>query len=141
MIKIAKICLTGLALALPCAAQAADIVVKATGVSPAKGNVIFTLFDETGYLKDPLQTIHVDAQNGEPEAVFENIEPGTYALGVIHDKNSNAKMDTNFLGIPKERGGFSNNAPIVFGPAKFKAAAFVLDAEPVTQVIALRKPK
>lgn len=141
MIKIAKYGLISLIFAAPCAAQAADIVVKATGISPAKGNVIFTLFDETGYLKDPIQVIHVDVQNGEPEAIFENIAPGTYALGVIHDKNRNKKMDTNFLGIPKERGGFSNNAPIVFGPAKFKAAAFVLDSEPVLQTIALRKPK
>lgn len=135
-IRCALFCAT---ISASAAAQAADIVVEATGIKPLKGNVIFTLFDETGYLKNPLQVIHVDATHSSPKAIFENIAPGIYALGVIHDKNSNNKMDTNFLGIPTERGGFSNNAPIVFGPAKFKAAAFTLENKAVTQTIALRK--
>jgi uncharacterized protein (DUF2141 family) len=39
---------------------------------------------------------------------FEDIPPGTYALAVIHDENMNGKLDTNWLGIPKEGYGFSN---------------------------------
>ena len=38
------------------------------------------------------------------------IPPGTYAIGVYIDENDNEKLDTNFLGIPKEQYGFSNNA-------------------------------
>jgi uncharacterized protein (DUF2141 family) len=52
------------------------------------------------------------------------IEPGTYAIAVYHDENSNGKLDSNFIGIPREGVGFSNNAKGHMGPPKFDAAAF-----------------
>ena len=55
---------------------------------------------------------------------FQGVSPGTYALSVFHDENSNGKLDTNFLGIPREGVGASNNAKGHFGPPKFSAAAF-----------------
>jgi uncharacterized protein (DUF2141 family) len=33
---------------------------------------------------------------------FGDVRPGTYAIAVFHDENSNGKLDTNFLGIPRE---------------------------------------
>jgi len=41
---------------------------------------------------------------------------GKYAVSVFHDENSNGKLDTNFLGIPREGVGASNNAKGHFGP-------------------------
>ena len=38
---------------------------------------------------------------------FLDIAPGTYALAVIHDKNMDGKLATNFLGVPTEGYGFS----------------------------------
>jgi uncharacterized protein (DUF2141 family) len=40
---------------------------------------------------------------------FNDMPPGTYAVAVLHDENSNNKLDTNFLGIPLEGYGMSNN--------------------------------
>ena len=48
----------------------------------------------------------------------------TYAVSVIHDQNDNGKLDTNFLGIPQEGFGFSNNPRIFFGPPSFSSASF-----------------
>jgi uncharacterized protein (DUF2141 family) len=55
---------------------------------------------------------------------FPGVAPGTYAISVIHDENSNGKLDTNFIGIPREGVGASNDAKGQFGPPKFDAAAF-----------------
>jgi len=55
---------------------------------------------------------------------FSGVAPGTYAVAVFHDENSNGKLDTNFLGIPREGVGASNDAQGHFGPPKFDAAAF-----------------
>ena len=55
---------------------------------------------------------------------FSQIEPGTYAVSVFHDENSNGKLDTNFLGIPREGVGASNDARGHMGPPKFDAAHF-----------------
>ena len=40
------------------------------------------------------------------------------------DANENEKLDTNFLGIPKEQFGFSNDAKGSFGPPSFESASF-----------------
>ena len=61
------------------------------------------------------------------------IPPGTYAIGVYVDGNENEKLDTNFLGIPKEQFGFSNNAK-AFGVPKFEAASFVVDTYTKVQI-------
>jgi uncharacterized protein (DUF2141 family) len=52
-----------------------------------------------------------------------DIPPGTYAVKLHIDENENGKLDTNFLGIPKEQYGISNN--ILF--LNFKRASFVID--------------
>jgi len=123
-------------------AYAGDIEVNVSGIRPVKGGVIVSLWDEDGYLKESLQEIYIELTDQETvTATFTDIAAGTYALGAIHDKNGNKKMDTNFLGIPKEKGGFSNNAPAKMGPAKFEKAAFIVGAEKVVQDIAVRKPK
>ena len=49
---------------------------------------------------------------------------GVYAVSAFHDINDNKKMDTNFLGIPKEPTGMSNNAKGFMGPPKYKDAKF-----------------
>ena len=53
-----------------------------------------------------------------------DVEPGDYAVFVHHDVNDNDKMDTNFIGIPKEPTGLSNSAVAKFGPPKYKDAVF-----------------
>ena len=62
--------------------------------------------------------------DGHASCIFDNAAPGKYAVSVFHDENSNGKMDTNFVGMPKEGVGASNNAKGHFGPPKFDAAAF-----------------
>ena len=55
------------------------------------------------------------------------IPDGEYAIAFFIDANGNKKLDKNFLGIPKEQYGFSNNAmgtlsAPTFEQAKFKVA-------------------
>lgn len=51
---------------------------------------------------------------------FEGLKAGIYAISIFHDENDNGKLDTNFIGIPTEPYGFSNNAKGMFGPPDFK---------------------
>ena len=71
---------------------------------------------------------------------FENIPHGTYAVSVLHDENDNRKMDTNWLGIPKEGGGASNNPKPRMGPPRFEDAKFVLRAPLLKMAIQIRYP-
>ena len=76
--------------------------------------------------------------NTEARSDFEDIPPGTYALVVLHDENMNGKLDTNWLGIPKEDYGFSNNAKASLGPPSFSAASFTYDGTGLDLTVALR---
>jgi len=68
---------------------------------------------------------------------FDDLPPGNYAAALIHDENSNAKLDT-LLGIPREGFGFSRNPPIGFGPPRFAAAEFALGGVAETQQVTMR---
>lgn len=61
---------------------------------------------------------------------------GTYAIAVVHDENSNNKMD-KALFLPKEGFGFSRNPTITTGPPKFRSASFMVDG-PQSQRIKMR---
>lgn len=59
--------------------------------------------------------------------VFENIPFGNYAVSVTHDENSNGKLEKNFIGMPKEGVGVSNNPKIGMGGPKFNDCVFTLN--------------
>lgn len=58
---------------------------------------------------EPFRCVQTRVTGAAVQAEFENVPPGTYALFVLHDANSNNKMDKNFLGVPKEGYGASRN--------------------------------
>lgn len=72
-----------------------------------------------------IKEIFVIPINGEAKFEIPNWTFGTYAIGSIHDENSNKEIDKNFIGIPKEGFGTSNNPKMTFGPPSFKNACFI----------------
>ena len=68
------------------------------------------------------------AASGQAQVVVRGIEPGVYAVQAFHDENGNFDLDRNFLGMPQEGMGFSNDAPMRFGPPSFEDAAIKIDA-------------
>ena len=66
-------------------------------------------------------------ENNEVIVVIDSLEYGEYAVKVFHDENRNGKLDTDFLGIPDEDYGFSNNVSSWFGPPSWKRAKFLFD--------------
>ena len=65
------------------------------------------------------------------------IEPGSYALSVMHDENDNRRLD-KVLGIPKEGFGFSRNPSIGFGPPAFADVRFSAEAGDSRQTVRMR---
>lgn len=68
---------------------------------------------------------------------FDGLPHGDYAVAVIHDENSNARLDT-FAGIPREGFGFSRNPSVGFGPPRFAAARFTIGGDAQIQQIRMR---
>lgn len=66
------------------------------------------------------------AVRGKTSLQLGDLPDGEYALAVFHDENSNSRLDTNWLGIPKEAVGFSNARMRTFGPPSYKECALQL---------------
>jgi len=71
------------------------------------------------------------------EYTFMNLAFGTYAVNVFHDEDNNKKLNTNFIGMPKEGIGVSNNAKRHFGPPKYNDAKFNFNKSEQTITISL----
>lgn len=105
------------------------IRVTIDGLRSDKGQVICSIYSSAeGFPKAFARaTAHSNSPitNRHAECTFAGVQPGTYAISVFHDENSNGRLDANFLGIPREGVGASNNAKGHFGPPSFHDASFV----------------
>ena len=63
-----------------------------------------------------------------------NLPEGTYAIALFVDANENLKIDKNFLGIPKEQYGFSNNAMGKLSGPSFEQAKFQVKGSAVQNI-------
>ena len=111
------------------------ITVNISGMKADKGDVFVALYNSNAtFLKKEIKGAIVKVSNKKATAIFRNIEKGVYAISVFHDKNDNKKMDTNFMGIPKEPTGCSNGATGFMGPPKYKKAKFTVTKDTVIPV-------
>jgi uncharacterized protein (DUF2141 family) len=115
-------------------AEGAEVVVSVTGVRNAQGDVRVAICTRATFLHPHcLWGAHAQAAPGVVEVHIPDVPAGVYAAEAFHDENRNGKIDRNFLGFPTEGIGFSNNAPMHFGPPAFDAAAFKVQA-PLTRI-------
>lgn len=112
------------------------LTIEFEGIEEAKGTKVYVALytTEGSFLKKPLKGTISEVSNGKATATFTELKPGTYAVSSFYDKNGNGKLDTNFLGIPKEPTAMSNNAKARFGPPKYKDAKFELETNTTIKI-------
>ncbi len=103
------------------------LVVSVHGLQVVSGTVIALLFpSEQGFpakVAQAAQRQSVKVESATAELRFPNLTAGTYAVTVYQDQNDNGKLDTNWIGIPKEPVGASNNPRPRLGPPRFDEAS------------------
>ncbi|VAW11984.1 hypothetical protein MNBD_BACTEROID03-2288 [hydrothermal vent metagenome] len=118
--------------------EGATIKMEITNIENAEGQMLIGLYDSEGnWLNKTFKGIFGKIKNGRCTAEFNNVSDGTYAISVFHDENNNGELDTNFMGIPKEDTGASNNAPANFGPPEWEDAKFEVKGKTIKQTIKL----
>lgn len=98
-----------------------------TGLHSDSGRVVCTLFHSPkGFPRDDsdAQTISVPIAHRTGTCDFPVSTTGRYAAIVFHDENGDGKFNTNWIGLPKEGYGFSNDVSISWRPPNFDEAAF-----------------
>lgn len=112
-------------------AQNQELKVQIDGIRSENGTIILNLFNsEKGFPEDASSAYtwkRAAIKDRKAEIVFKDLQPGTYAIAILHDENGNNRMEKNFLGIPREGFAFSNNyKPLISSPS-FREASFFYD--------------
>ena len=108
------------------------LTVTVQHMSPKGGDLRLALYDEKSFSDDNAQEVTgkvAPAKRWVEVVTLDPVPPGTYAVKMFQDANRNGKFDFNWLGIPSERYGFSNNAApdwMHLAPPGFDAAKIVL---------------
>ena len=128
-------------LTVPTLAQSrerATIILKVTGFHSEKGQVKIAVFNAPEkWPKDPAYSSTIDVNSPTVTWKINDVPFGDYAIAIFHDENGNGKMDKNFVGMPKEGYGASNNPKKKKRAPTFDEAKFSLNAPEQTIEITL----
>lgn len=113
---------------------------KITDIREAVGDMYIAVYsDETTYMKDRFAEAIVPIQAEDTMEVEIKIPKGKYAVTIFKDENGDTELNTNFMGIPNEPFGFSNNPKMMFGPPNFEEASFDFTEDGQRISIALKR--
>jgi uncharacterized protein (DUF2141 family) len=110
-------------------AETYDLTIIIDGFSSNKGSAYIAIYrktDEFPVFGKQFKGRVVEIANQTARITLNNLPQDNYAIAVYHDKNNNKILDKNYLGIPVEAYGFSNNARRTFSAPSFSEAALSL---------------
>ncbi|NNK76739.1 MAG: DUF2141 domain-containing protein [Maribacter sp.] len=106
-----------------------DIIVTIENVLSDEGIIIGALHSTETFMRGPgVINETVNASKGEVTLTFSDVTPGTFAIMILHDSNSNQRMDYEANGMPKES-FVTSGSPAQYGPPTFNDAKFEVDNE------------
>jgi uncharacterized protein (DUF2141 family) len=102
-----------------------NVEVVISNIRSNKGQIIIGIYkDQASFDKEKSFLIKkFDKKNMQQEFLIIkfDLEPGIYGLTLLDDENNDAKMEYNFVGMPKEGFGFSNYYHTGFTRPKFES--------------------
>jgi len=117
------------------------LTIKINNLRNNNGIVWLELLNEKGL---NLKGVSARVIDNSCTITIENLSQSKYAFKYFHDENNNKKLDTNWLGIPTEGFGYSNNAKSMFGPPGFEKTIFELQQNTTLECLVMYlkiKPK
>lgn len=136
--------LAALAGAACSASSAAEVLVRVSGLAEPLGQVGCSLFaGASGFPMDNTgaRSVWLPAESVGVTCRFADVPEGSYAVSIGHDLNGNKRVDTNFIGMPTEQWGVSNNARPALRAPRFDEAVFKVAADAKQVVIDVKVAK
>jgi uncharacterized protein (DUF2141 family) len=112
-----------------------NLKIEVKGIKQSKGTMAYCLFNnKEGFPGDNSKAfrsgfINIHEENTDLNFTINNIPPGEYAVSVFQDLNNDQKLNKNFLGIPKEPVGASQNPKSRLGPPRYQQSRFILSQD------------
>jgi uncharacterized protein (DUF2141 family) len=125
MIKALMSCLLLLVMQQP--TDNPRLTIQISNIEKLKGEIKIGVFNkESHFLKEgaAIKNYSVKVDKNTAVLTITDLPKGEYAISMYHDENMDKKMNTNFIGIPKESYGFSNNIRPRMSAPKYKDCKF-----------------
>lgn len=108
-----------------------DLTVRVLYPASTAGEIWIGLYDSQAAYDggDEIHSRTISAASDELAALIEDLPVGEYGIVAFHDANSDGDFNMNFIGIPAERYGFSNNTRPRFRRATWQEVRFELTAD------------
>lgn len=120
--------------------QSQPLTMTVAGLRSTKGHILICLTRSPAHFPDCSgdgASRHFSVAASGDVIDLGMIDPGDYAIAIIHDENANGRLDT-FAGIPREGVGFSRNPVLRFGAPSFSSARFAIGGAGVRQDIRIK---
>ena len=119
-------------------AEEKKLTVQITNVTSEEGQIILAIYNSSENYDKRIAFQEVKLKPEIDTVIFEtNVPDGEYLVMLVHDINNNGKLDTSFIGMPKEPVGLSNYDGKGI-PGKFKKHKFPVN-ENTEIIIPLKK--
>ena len=119
-------------------AEEKKLTVQITNVTSEEGQIILAIYNSSENYDKRIAFQEVKLKPEIDTVIFEtNVPDGEYLVMLVHDINNNGKLDTTFIGMPKEPVGLSNYDGKGI-PGKFKKHKFSVN-ENTEIIIPLKK--
>ena len=119
-------------------AEEKKLTVQITNVTSEEGQIILAIYNSSENYDKRIAFQEVRIKPEIDTVIFEtNLPDGEYLVMLVHDINNNGKLDTSFIGMPKEPVGLSNYDGKGI-PGKFKKHKFPVN-ENTEIIIPLKK--
>lgn len=108
--------------------SAQELRLRISGIKQGKGDMLVAVFNkEDGFPSETTKAVallRAVPENGCAELIIKSLPSGRYAVAFFQDTNRDGVLNTNFIGMPKEGYGVSNNAFNAFSAPTYKEASF-----------------
>ena len=142
MIRRAGLAFAAASAAIATPAAAGEVVITITDLRSTEGVVRACMTTQEKIFpkcrKDPASHRTVVDAGDSVTIRFTDVEPGTYAVALLHDENNDGKANRALGMMPKEGYGFSRDAKVRMAPPKFEDAVFEHTGEDQKLTIKMR---
>jgi uncharacterized protein (DUF2141 family) len=113
-------------------AQTANLTINVSGLKEIRGGIQLGLYNESASFPKPdleFMVISILADSSSVTYTIPELPVGEYAIALYHDINSDKTCNKNWIGVPTESYGFSNNVRVIFSAPSFEKTKFNLNED------------
>ncbi|MBC8034907.1 MAG: DUF2141 domain-containing protein [Chitinophagaceae bacterium] len=118
-------------------AQNSELKVTVSNINKIEGDLVVAVYNSAQtFIKEGKEFRRMARKIAAASETFSftGLPSGEYSIALFHDKNSDGKCNTNFVGMPKEGYGFSRNFKPRFSAPKFNDTRVAITSDTVIQI-------